>query len=401
MSVTNAYRPPRWFTFQTNSGVSLRVGFHPRPHLDEILALWLILRWATAQWIDEYCPNREVLLGIGLGPFDEHGGHVDGQYLPRKRGHSCATLVAACLPDPRGVLLCDFQPLFKLMAFVTTNDLGALDRDKDYWFDLAHVINSLYEIESNQETVIRWALQALDAYYAGIRWAPSEFHISFMHAKMKAEAYARGFQVPTGGPYLFTADQWNNFGVEAVVAAQDDFHQALQELRHLPREQVFETRRFDGASLKMAWAWNARRHAGAAIRYLRYDAFVQAHPVSGCSLAGGVQVYRNLKRKPGPFDLRPVAYQLKCLEIPELRRLPREDVIAEGYANEDDRWYFFVSDRPPEEAPPGEAVFNRSLTAPEIPPTELDPASIFEVLKWTATTYRSGDPYAPIPAVAY
>lgn len=69
------------------------IRFHPFPHLDELVAAFLIEQEATDEFLDRYCRDGEPLnLGIDGGPFDEHPR--DGEL--RKEG-CAATLVAEAL----------------------------------------------------------------------------------------------------------------------------------------------------------------------------------------------------------------------------------------------------------------------------------------------------------------
>ncbi len=124
---------------------------HEGPHLDEIVAKWLIEKFGNKEFLDKYVPNRILEIGIGGGVFDEHPVNSE-----RKEGECAATLVAKAL----GV---DDNPaLENILKFVITHDLkgGAQPFDLDYLVKLLH-----QQFPNDPEKVIEWAMVGLEAKY--------------------------------------------------------------------------------------------------------------------------------------------------------------------------------------------------------------------------------------------
>lgn len=76
------------------AGEAVFVEMHPDPHFEEIAAVVAIEEHGDHTFLDRYCPDGKLRLGVGGGPFDEHPDAETGE--SRKKG-CCLTLVAEAL----------------------------------------------------------------------------------------------------------------------------------------------------------------------------------------------------------------------------------------------------------------------------------------------------------------
>jgi hypothetical protein len=170
---------------------------HERPHLDEIVAIWLLRRFGEARFpgvsqakvsytttgrrgpdAKESEARGVLMLGIGGGRFDEHPTLDIG----RKAEECCATLVAREL----GVL--DDPSLQKILKFVKSRDLEGNSTP----FDLSYLVKLLHpRFPDNPEKVIEWTLVGIEAKY-------EEQHDFFFVARQEFESKARIDEVPAG-----------------------------------------------------------------------------------------------------------------------------------------------------------------------------------------------------------
>lgn len=145
---------------------------HPRPHLDEIAAIWLFkkfgeslfpgIRYAEIQYwgeekIKKYpleeCAKQGILLvGIGGGRFDEHPTIENG----RRENECAATLTAR-------ILGLDEDPLLeRILEFTRKTDL----KSAPHPFDLAFLVNLRNKQHPDKpEEVIDWTIKALQDFY--------------------------------------------------------------------------------------------------------------------------------------------------------------------------------------------------------------------------------------------
>jgi len=150
------------------------IATHVRPHLDEIVAIWLLIKFGAdkypgvAEAAIEYWTNGGnapdgrsaegyeaegyLLVGTGGGRFDEHGRNGDKS----KQGDCAATLVAKDL----GI---DQDPiLVKILKFTLTNDLHGTSHP----FDISAISKAMHEFyPDDPEKVMTWAMAALDVKY--------------------------------------------------------------------------------------------------------------------------------------------------------------------------------------------------------------------------------------------
>ena len=147
---------------------------HERPHLDEIVAIWLLRKFgeqrfpgvatATVSFTsgrrlvdsgvtsEDYEARGVLSLGVGGGRFDEHPTLEEG----RKAGDCATTLVAKEL----GVS--DDPSLAKILRFVRAADVEGNASP----FDISYVVKLLHSrYPTDPHRVIEWALVAIDAKY--------------------------------------------------------------------------------------------------------------------------------------------------------------------------------------------------------------------------------------------
>ncbi len=163
-------------TAQTTERVKIHtITTHVRPHIDEIVALWLLkefgqtrytgLRTAklefrkgdnsnttTANTVVDLEEQGIIAIGIGNGRFDEH---KKGRDVPEDQ--CAATLVAQFL----GIK--DDPALKQILKFTLNNDR----KGAAHPFDIAGIIKAMYEQHPNNPMkAVKWALAAISAKYA-------------------------------------------------------------------------------------------------------------------------------------------------------------------------------------------------------------------------------------------
>lgn len=150
-----------------------RIVMHRRPHLDELVALWLLLNFGEEKFpgiskvkvafsddggesphglsAEDWEQEGVLLLGIGGGPFDDHP--ASGK--KRKQGECTTTLVAKKL----GL---DDEPAFeKILKFTQRTDLKG-----SHPFDLANLVETLHrQYPADPRKVMGWTIMVLDAKY--------------------------------------------------------------------------------------------------------------------------------------------------------------------------------------------------------------------------------------------
>lgn len=139
---------------RTICGQPITIISHAQMHLDEILALWLIEKFATPVWLTKHCVEQTLMLGVGRGEFDEHPVAAGDQ---RTKEDCCATLVAKSL----GVA--DNRALGQILKFVFNVDVKGVGQPFDL-YNMVKVLNGMYSEDPSR--VINWVYEALEAKYA-------------------------------------------------------------------------------------------------------------------------------------------------------------------------------------------------------------------------------------------
>lgn len=295
---------------------------HPRPHIDEIAALFLLYIFGEEKYPgvkaaiedrrfdfrraedfamtpEEYEENGYLLLGVGGGKFDEHPVNGGG----RKENECSATLVAKDL----GV---DQLPeLERIIRFVSNSDLKASANP----FDISSVVKALHlQFPDDPFVAIDFGLLALRAKYEEQR----QFHIE---AKAEFDAKAQIEKVPING--------------------------------------------LAGMSLKMVSIETDMEMVG---KYIRSEKGGGADILVQKNSAGQIQIFVDKKMVPALIDLTKLAQRIRLLEqirksVSRMTTDP-ELLSAEGQTAGAEEWYFF---------PKGGMLLNGSHTAPNTAPTKL------------------------------
>lgn len=164
---------------------------HERPHLDEIVAIWLLYRFGEKMFpgVSESAhpdaiqyfktggqlPNGKtsadyeneglLLIGVGGGRFDEHPSE-SGE---RKKEQCAATLVAEALG------LSNKPEFEKILKMTSDNDLkGSADP-----FGIAYIAKSMHDQGVDPSAVLRWVFFALDVKCAEQRKFHYETYLEF------------------------------------------------------------------------------------------------------------------------------------------------------------------------------------------------------------------------------
>lgn len=313
---------------------------HKRPHLDEIVAIWLLKKFGEESFpgiknaeinfsgdssklledisAAEWEKAGMLLVGVGGGRFDEHPANDNN----RKEKDCAATLVAKEL----GI---DQDPaLEKILKFTTADDLNG----SGHPFNLAHIIKSLYNLHSENE-VIKWAMMALDAKH-------QEQIVFWEIAKTEFEQKAQ-------------IEEIKKFGLKyriATVASDCD------QINKFARYTTIGTETTGG----------------------KIAIIIQKKS------SGNVQIFTN--RKFG-FSLYMVAAQIRLAEQKIQNRPQAKDwreMIGEGKVKNAEEWYYF---------PKGESLFNGSLTSSNTPPTRLPIEKIQQIVR---ENLRKGTFFLPL-----
>jgi len=297
---------------------------HERPHLDEIVAIWLLRKFgeqrfpgvATAAVTftslrklaeaglkpEDYEAQGTLLLGIGGGRFDEHPTMDEG----RKTGDCATTLVAKEL----GVS--DDPSLAKILRFVRAADVEGNASP----FDISYVVKLLHaRYPEDPHRVIEWALVGIEAKY-------QEQLRFFTVVKPEFDAKARIEEIPVGQ---------RRVRMVAIDSDEDGIH-----------------------------------------KYARSEYGGRAAVVIQRRSKGNVAIFGN---KQAGVDLREAAKLIRLAEQEAKGLTPacdEERLLAEGYAPGAEEWFYHRQ---------GQMLLNGSLTQADVPPTRLSLDRIAELVK--------------------
>ncbi len=296
-----------------------RIITHRWPHLDEILAIILLMQEGKRKFpgiskarieysrageqpegksSEKHLEEGTLLIGLGGGIFDEHPTIEGGV---RKKGESACSLVAKSL----GI---DKHPLYKdLVKKVTQADLSGVD--------MLHIANELkrrYRLNPhNQE--------------AGIHF---------------------------GQDCIYNLLEQQRLFLEAIKICQHPDRQALA---------------VNFPCLKVIFVKSDNFMVPAAARYLKIDVVIQRNE------SGNVQIFTT-----SPIDIKmdTVACALRCAEIDivieELSEKELSHFSEDGKIPESPLWYLQV---------PGDNILNGSETTPDTPATGLKYHQIFGLVR--------------------
>jgi hypothetical protein len=301
-----------------------RILTHERPHLDEIVAIWLLRRFGEQRFPgigaaaveftsirrlqeagrkpEDYEADGTLLLGIGGGRFDEHPTLDEG----RKTGDCATTLVA------RELGISDDPSLAKILRFVRAADVDGNASP----FDISYVVKLLHNrCPDNAQWVMEWALVGIEAKY-------EEQRRFFTVVKPEFDAKARVEEIEVGKKRL---------RVVTVDSDEEGIH-----------------------------------------KYARSEHGARAAIVIQRRSTGNVAVFGN---KQAGVDLREAAKLIRLAEREAKGLAPAPDderLLAEGYAPGAEEWFYHRQ---------GQMLLNGSLTQADVPPTRLSLDRIAELVK--------------------
>ncbi len=312
-----------------------RIATHARPHLDELAALWLVLRfgklcfpgaaqaslhfWTSGAMAADWQPEpTDLLIGVGNSPYNEHPDLMAGRR--RKRGECATTLIAQAMG------IAGEPELAPILAYAADTD-AAPERDT---FGLASVVKDLNErFADDPRQVIDIVFKILDAKF----YAQRQFHsCAAEFAKLQQEGKATVVETERGGRHL------------RIVAAQT------------------------GNPKFQSWArWP--KGLGAAV-------VIQQQP------SGNVQIVKQDRLVPvATMERIAVSLRLAEAEVAGIRHGPEVlFMVAQEGMWEDGRWFVFkaANGGGVEEV---KMILNGSHSHPDVPPTLLPLAMILRIVE--------------------
>jgi len=301
-----------------------RILTHERPHLDEIVAIWLLRKFgeqrfpgvatATVSFTSlrklaeaglkpgDYEQQGILLLGIGGGRFDEHPTMEE-----ERKADDCATTLVA-----KELGIGDDPSLAKILRFVRAADVQGNASP----FDISYVVKLLHaRYPADPHRVIEWALVAIEAKH-------EEQLRFFTVVKPEFDAKARVEEIAVGKRRL---------KMVTIDSDEDGIH-----------------------------------------KYARSEYGARAAVVVQRRSNGNVAVFGN---KQAGIDLREAAKLLRLAER-EAKGLElahdEERLLAEGYAPGAEEWFYHKQ---------GQMLLNGSLTQADVPATRLSLDRIAELVK--------------------
>jgi len=313
---------------------------HERPHLDEIVAIWLLRKFGEQRYPgistaavtftsirklaeaglkpEDYEAQGTLLLGIGGGRFDEHPTLEEG----RKAGDCATTLVAKEL----GVS--DDPSLAKILRFVRAADVEGNASP----FDVSYVVKLLHaRYPDDPHRVIEWALVAIEAKY-------QEQLRFFTVVKPEFDAKAKIEEIAVGQKRL---------RMVTIDSDEDGIHKYARS-EYGGRAAVVIQRRASG------------------------NVAVFGNKQVGVDLREAAKLIRLAERKAKGF---PEGTRPRSDATDASRMCPQSDeerLTAEGYAPGAEEWFYHKQ---------GQMLLNGSLTQADVPATRLSLDRIAELVK--------------------
>lgn len=364
---------------------------HLRPHFDEAVALWLVVRegervfpgamiapivfWPAGPRTPDSRPAEEyhregwLLIGVGGGQYDEHPNGMRA----RRHGECAATLIAKDLgvrEHPRYRAVLDYA-------------LGNDASGKHSRWAIATAMNSLQYFYKDIE-VLEWVQIALQAYASGANATPNgsvatRVDASAMQLGLRAEqvkflrAHAEEFDAATTesrDPFdVFTlfwkienqrgeeaANEWLSRLVQASANEWELNGAGMTEVRKAARIETIRTA--GGRTVRMCSIQSNNPLVG---QIARREKSVGCEIVVVQNSSGNVVVFT---RQGSMIPLHAIAMRIRIAE----RRasgytgpaLSRDELMREGSVPGAENWHFT-----------GWALLNGALTNPYVPPTRL------------------------------
>ena len=204
---------------------------HTRPHLDEIVALWLLMKfggekfpgienaepryvpagWKAKHTWQERAAEGYIFLGVGGGPFDEHNQNG----TPRSKDVCCCILVARAL----GVE--DLPELSLILKYVLQMDTHATGE----LFDVPSTIKRMHLNSDDPQVVIRWGFDWMNTNFVGQIefFKNSTTETTRLPFKVMMNGKSREYEVvmgETGNPFFSHYQRW--LGAKVVVQKNPD-----------------------------------------------------------------------------------------------------------------------------------------------------------------------------------
>jgi hypothetical protein len=317
-----------------------RILTHERPHLDEIVAIWLLRKFGEQRFPgistaavsfmsirklaeaglkpDDYEAQGTLLLGIGGGRFDEHPTLDEG----RKTGDCATTLVAKEL----GVG--DDPSLAKILRFVRAADVEGNASP----FDVSYVVKLLHARHPDDpHRVIEWALVAIEVKY-------QEQLRFFTVVKPEFDTKAKVEEIAVGQKRL---------RMVTIDSDEDGIHKYARS-EYGARAAVVIQRRSSG------------------------NVAVFGNKQAGVDLREAAKLIRLAEREAKGFSegTRP-----RSDATDAARMCPQSDeerLTADGYAPGAEEWFYHRQ---------GQMLLNGSLTQADVPATRLSLDRIAELVK--------------------
>jgi hypothetical protein len=370
---------------------------HKKPHGDEICAIAILKRFRAGAFYgapvytvgsDEEArkfasENKSVLIGIGGGPFDEHG---------KDTAECAATLVA------EHVRL-DTLKFFRLLEEVRASDLTAGKRKTH----LPEIIKVLYD-HHDEEDVCGWALVAYDTLLKGIlenriplnkrteivqevavellEEYSSQKHVLLRAWKEIQESVNnnRGTltELSTVAELLSQTDSklardWLKFGLRAIFSRQIDFEEALKKIKESRQFTVPFVKKEGNSTMKWCGEFVGVFLRGQNSQFSR--AFRSTR--GGClDLAivrnddGHVQIFSRVEAKV------PMEYAVRAIRFAEARKRNSIRTLESFGCEERDssvpQWFYFEK---------GGMLMNGSKSHPHVEVTRLTDDEILEAVR--------------------
>jgi hypothetical protein len=293
---------------------------HERPHLDEIVAIWLLRKFGEQRFPgsgtaavsftsvrklaeaglkpEDYEARGMLLLGVGGGRFDEH---------PTLEAGDCATTLVA-----KELGISDDPALAKILRFVRAADVEGNASP----FDVSYVVKLLHpRFPTDPHKVIEWALVAIEAKY-------EEQRRFFTVVKPEFDAKAKVEEIAVGQRRL---------RVVTIDSDEDGIH-----------------------------------------KYARSEYGARAAVVIQRRAKGNVAVFGN---KQAGVDLREAAKLIRLAEQAakgQMVTTDEERLTAEGQVPGAEEWFYHKQ---------GQMLLNGSLTQADVPATRLGLDQIAELVK--------------------
>ncbi len=342
------------------AGKEIPINTHNMSHYDEAVAACLANQFGDEYFLNKYCHDNRLYLGIGGGDFDEHS-REGGDY--KKKNECCTTLMAKAL----GV---DKRPeLQKIFRFTKINDRKGSHHPRDIATVLNHLHRQNIDPEAQVEN-INWAMRGTMVKLYD--WENGDFTIEHIAKVAKQLIAEQKITIEDINP-----DQWLKKGQDAIILHQKYFEDALVEFTEkIALGQVRAIKiESDGRILPIVAIESDNYRMGAA---LRSDKGVSAAVVIQkskkekiCSLEYSgdlVSISSNQKFK---LRLNEAAAIIRYEEQQRNGEMITDQwpyLGAEGEVVGAENWYFDTD---------MQALLNGSLTHPEVPSTQLSLNALF------------------------